>query len=134
MYVVFDLDNGQASIAQANLNSTAAPDIVTVAAGPTGVAAAVSGVNTAPVNSFSIAAGVTTATNSYVASTVSPIAQATGAGAIPAGAQEAGEDGGKSGEGSKAAAALTIPTADWTAVWVVGVWSVCIAMGMGVMM
>lgn len=34
MYVVFNLDNGQISIAQAAVNTTAAPDVVTVAAGP----------------------------------------------------------------------------------------------------
>ena len=43
MYVVFDLDNGQASIAQAKVNNTDSPDVVTVKAGPSGVAEALMG-------------------------------------------------------------------------------------------
>ncbi|EME44964.1 hypothetical protein DOTSEDRAFT_87444 [Dothistroma septosporum NZE10] len=131
MYVVFDLDNGQASIAQAALNSTASPDIVTVGAGPTGVAAAVSNVVTAASNTFSIAPGVTTATNSYVASTVTAVGQATGAGAIPSGAQQA-TSGSHTSKG--AAAGLVIPKSDWTAMCVAGTWIACIALGFGVMM
>ncbi|KAK4624521.1 putative aspartic-type endopeptidase OPSB [Fulvia fulva] len=141
MYVVFDLDNGQASIAQAAVNSTADPDIVTVAAGPTGVAAAVSGVSTPAPNSFSIAQGITTATQSYAASTVSPaVGQETGEGAIPAGAQVDGEDtgnGGGGGNGGKhsknAAAGLMVPKMEWSGVYVVGIWMMCVMTGVGVM-
>lgn len=87
MYVVFDLDNGQVSIAQANVNSSLTPDIVTVPAGPSGIALAIGGssYSAAPSNSWSAASydsayflGVTAE---------STIGTATGTGALPADAQ-----------------------------------------------
>lgn len=55
MYLVFDLDNAQVSIAQAVINSTAPSDVQTVAAGPSGVERAASRVQPAAANTYSIA-------------------------------------------------------------------------------
>lgn len=86
VYLVFDLDNGQISLAQAIANSTATPTIHTVAAGPSGVANAISQVQTAPSNTYSIAAPVpantslslsTSSTTSSSMSTGSNTAQAS---------------------------------------------------------
>ncbi|KAK4502549.1 hypothetical protein PRZ48_005974 [Zasmidium cellare] len=146
MYVVFDLDNGQASIAQAKVNNTDAPSVVTVAAGPTGVAAAVaSGVETAASNTWSIAPEVATSTLSYAVSTAaSTIGTATGNAAIPEDAQVAGSGSGSgsggsgtgsgSGSSSSAAAAGIVHGGDLTAFWVASVWVVCLGLGVAVMM
>ncbi|CAK4034066.1 acid protease [Lecanosticta acicola] len=146
MYVVFDLDNGQASIAQAVQNSTKQPDIVTVKAGPTGVAAAVgSGVATAASNTWSIAAQVSSMPYS-VSTAHSTIGTATGNAAVPAGAQviqsgSSDSSGGGSGSGSGsgstssgAAAGVVIPNADFTPIWITGLWIAGVALGFGVMM
>lgn len=91
MYVVFDLDNGQVSIAQASVNTTtdasssgSGNSIKVVQAGAGGVASAVgSGVSTAPANSGTIAPAVS-ATASFSKITTSPaVGQATGEAAIP---------------------------------------------------
>ncbi|CAK3794223.1 acid protease [Lecanosticta acicola] len=83
LYAVYDLDNAQISIAQARLNGNTRPDIVTVQAGPTGIAAAYSNVNTASRNSWSIPPPVSTATNAFVSRSMAAIGTATGVGAIP---------------------------------------------------
>ncbi|KAK0258596.1 hypothetical protein LTR91_009626 [Friedmanniomyces endolithicus] len=133
MYVVFDLDNGQVSLAQAALNSTASPAIHTVAAGASGVAQAINSASylSAAVQTRSIAAAVAE-TASFQASTAqSTVGVATGTAAVPADAQVSGTSGssgtqsggsssttsGSSGSGStsKAAAARVMVTG--------GVWS-----------
>ena len=82
--MVHDLDNGQVSIAQAKPNSTQDPDIVTVEAGPTGVADAISSVNTSPSNPWSIAGPVTTGNTLFPLRTMATtIGIATGVDAIP---------------------------------------------------
>ncbi|KAF2720049.1 acid protease, partial [Polychaeton citri CBS 116435] len=92
MYVVFDLDNGQASIAQAKVNSTDQPNVKVVEAGPSGVAKAVSVANNPPQQSASVWPGVN-ATVTFSASTMqSTIGQATGIDAVP---EEARPDDGK---------------------------------------
>lgn len=116
MYVVYDLDNGQVSIAQAAVNVTDAPDIVTVQAGPTGVAEAISNVMTAPANTYSIAPEVSLATSAFTVSTVAPIGTNTGAAAVPGDAQTETT--------SSFATAVVIPRADFT-----GLWISCISMG-----
>ena len=55
MYVVYDLDNGQISIAQANVNSTSGPDIREVQAGPGGVANAVDNIPPTATQNYTIA-------------------------------------------------------------------------------
>ena len=55
MYLVYDLDNGQMSLAQANVNSTASSDIKAVPAGPNGVRKVANNVKAAPVQSYPIA-------------------------------------------------------------------------------
>lgn len=82
MYVVFDLDEGQVSIAQAAVNSTASPNVVAVAAGPSGVSSALgtgATYSAAPSNTYSIAPEIQNATASFVVSTAqSTIGSATG--------------------------------------------------------
>ena len=94
MYVVFDLDNAQVSIAQAVANAStdastsgSGSNIKVVQAGPNGVEAAVGsangGVTTAPPNSFTIAPEAS-ATISLSDQTISPaVGVAVGLAAIP---------------------------------------------------
>ncbi|KAK5113991.1 hypothetical protein LTR62_003114 [Meristemomyces frigidus] len=81
MYVVFDLDNAQVSVAQAIINSTAPSAIQIVAAGPNGVADAASRVQTTSPNTYSIAplasTGVTYSYSSILTSTTSTSTTAT---------------------------------------------------------
>lgn len=140
MYVVFDLDNGQASIAQAKVNNTDAPDVVTVQAGPTGVADAVSsGIETAAANTWSIAPEVATSTIAYAVSTAaSTIGTATGDAAVPTIAQVEESGGSNTGSGSSStssgAAAGIVPGADFTGFWITSVWVACIGLGAALMM
>jgi hypothetical protein len=153
MYVVFDLDNGQGSIAQAAVNTTAKPDIVIVEAGPSGVAKAVSNVIAAPAQTFSAPPEVSHATISYVVSTAaSTVGSATGEAAVPEGAQVEDDDndgqgsgrGGGSGSGSgsgsggsssssAAASAVVVPGADYTGLWITTIWVAGMALGAGLM-
>ncbi|KAK0862455.1 hypothetical protein LTS02_007214 [Friedmanniomyces endolithicus] len=152
MYVVFDLDNGQVSLAQAALNSTASPAIHTVSAGASGVAQAVNSASylSAAVQTRSIAAAVA-ATASFQASTAqSTVGVATGTAAVPADAQVSGTSGsqsggssstttGSSGSGStsKAAAARVMVTGgawSWASVsGVLGVVGASMVLGAGLM-
>ncbi|KAI5356986.1 Putative aspartic peptidase A1 family, aspartic peptidase, active [Septoria linicola] len=135
MYVVFDLDNGQGSIAQAAKNPGSA-DIVTVQDGPTGVAAAVSGVQTAAVNSISPPAEVQGSVSYSVATAATPVGTATGADAVPADAQVggSGSSGGNGATSSAAAAGVIVPSADLTGFCVAGLWTVGVAIGAGLML
>ncbi|GAB7357763.1 hypothetical protein MBLNU459_g0413t1 [Dothideomycetes sp. NU459] len=109
MYVVFDLDNGQVSIAQAAVNTStnaassgSGSSIKVVQAGPGGVASAVgsSGVSTAAANSATIAPAVTP-TGSFSAFTTSPaVGQATGLAAIPDSGRVSAAASGTGGSGS----------------------------------
>jgi len=94
MYVVFDLDNGQVSIAQAVANAStdasssgSGNNIKVVQAGPSGVAQAVGnangGVSTAAPNSFTIAPEVTATISLSVQTVSSAVGTATGLAAIP---------------------------------------------------
>ncbi|KAK4498826.1 hypothetical protein PRZ48_009336 [Zasmidium cellare] len=83
MYTVFDLDNGQVSIAQASTDISKPPNIVEVRAGPDGVAKAVSGVVTAPSNTWSIVSAPTGTLSVSAATLATPIGTATGVNAIP---------------------------------------------------
>ncbi|KAK5173312.1 uncharacterized protein LTR77_001993 [Saxophila tyrrhenica] len=92
MYVVFDLDQGQLSLAQANVNSTASPDVREVAAGPNGVKNAASRVQAAPSESGSawpIAPQLSgSATQEFsVKTATTTVGAATGTAAVPADAQ-----------------------------------------------
>lgn len=126
MYVVFDLDNGQVSLAQAAVNSTSQPNIVTVQAGPSGVASAVSVASSAPTQTYSVAAAVDGTASFSVSTAQSTIGTATGVNAVPEDARPSGGSGsgsggsgGGSGSGSgsgtsssAAASALTVPGVD----------------------
>lgn len=128
MYVVFDLDNAQLSIAQANLNSTSS-DIRPVKAGINGVASAAKNVQTASVQSFPIANTINGTANYQISTAKTTIGTATGAGAAPAGAQP-GATSTKSG----VAAAVTIPRADWSGMWVAMLSLSLLFLGAGVML
>jgi hypothetical protein len=128
MYVVFDLDNAQVSIAQAKLDSTSS-DIRPVKAGVNGVANAAKNVQTASVQSFSIPPTVSGSANYHVSTAKTTIGTATGTGAAPANAQ-AGATSTKSG----VAAAVTIPRADWSGVWVAMASLSLLFLGAGVML
>ncbi|OQN96249.1 hypothetical protein B0A48_17811 [Cryoendolithus antarcticus] len=101
MYVVFDLDNGQVSIAQAQVNSTSNPDIVTVPAGEGGVASAVgSGVETATASqTYSIAQAVNGTATFEVSTAASTVGSATGTDAVPLDARPDATATGASGNG-----------------------------------
>ncbi|KAK4539508.1 hypothetical protein LTR36_010853 [Oleoguttula mirabilis] len=145
MYIVFDLDNGQLALAQAAVNSTARPSVVTVSAGPSGIASAIStAYSGAPTNTWSIAPEVQNATASFSVSTAqSTIGTATGTAALPADAQisSGGETGSASSSGSSAtttkkggAAGLVVPGVEWSGVWVTGTAVMMAALGAGLMM
>lgn len=144
MYVVFDLDNGQLSIAQAAVNSTASPNIVTVGAGASGIASAIStSYSSAPTNSYSIAAEVQNATASFSVSTAeSTIGSATGTAAVPADAQVSASGVSTSGSGSSgagatssaAASGLVVPALEKSGLWVGGVVMAMAALGAGIML
>jgi hypothetical protein len=125
MYLVYDLDNAQVSIAQASEDDAAKPNIVTVQAGPSGVAKAIPSVITASPNKYSIPPAVTT--GSFSASTIaSTIGTATGTAAVPFSARISG-NGGVVATGvpdttstPNAAAGLHAPGADFAGLWTVG--------------
>ncbi|KAG8623936.1 hypothetical protein KVT40_008912 [Elsinoe batatas] len=87
VYVVFDMDNGQISIAPANTNSTSQSNVRVVSAGPSGLAQAVSdsngGAATADENSYRIAPAITASQSLSFATGSSPVGTATGTFAIP---------------------------------------------------
>lgn len=89
MYVVYDLDNGQISLAQAELDSSKASDIVTVQAGLGGVQKAVGGGSSASVgpNRYNIAPAVSGAESFTASSVQSTVGMATGTDAVPADAR-----------------------------------------------
>lgn len=160
MYVVFDLDNGQVSIAQAIANvstdassSGSGDNIKVVKAGASGVASAVgsanSGVVTAASNTYTIAPEVS-ATISLSDSTVSSaVGTATGDAAIPeqgkadvnpsTGASSGSSSsttssGAKSTSASKgAAASVQVPAFSWNVAAVMGVWVTMVSFGAGLM-
>jgi hypothetical protein len=109
MYVVYDLDNGQISLAQAELDSSKASDIVPVQAGLGGVQEAVGGGSSASVgpNRYSIAPAVSGAESFTASSVQSTVGMATGTDAVPAdarvsetGAAQSSASGGKGGNGN----------------------------------
>jgi hypothetical protein len=139
MYIVFDLDNGQVSIAQANVNSTDTPDIVKVEAGPDGVANAVGGssVQTAAENTWMIAPEGPEATADFsVVTAASPLGTATGVGAIPAAAQvkESGSATNiriKGKELKGAAPSKGMGALEWSVLCGLAVWAAAFGAGFG---
>lgn len=133
IYAVFDLDNGQVSLAQAALNSSSEPDIVTVAAGPSGVAKA-AGATAIPSNTYSIAAAVSggeTFTASKIGST---IGMATGTDAIPANARPSetggiGSGGGSAASSSAAANSMELPVLDLGALGSISLFTLLMVLG-----
>ncbi|EME85045.1 uncharacterized protein MYCFIDRAFT_88648 [Pseudocercospora fijiensis CIRAD86] len=138
MYVVFDLDNGQASIAQAAVNSTAKPDIVVVEAGENGVAKALgSGVASAAPNSYTIAPQVSVTASPKASTAATPIGTATGEAAIPEDAQveESGSPSrGDSSSSSGVASGVVIPRFDMSYFAIAFTWLMGIAIGAGLML
>ncbi|KAF2861774.1 acid protease [Piedraia hortae CBS 480.64] len=116
MYVVYDLDNGQVSVAQAHMNATEKKQIVTVEAGPSGVAKAANQHSyiSAPQQTYSIAPPILDASSNIQISTVkSPIGTATGIAAFPANGRPSASStvhasatsNGNSGAGTRASSA-----------------------------
>lgn len=110
MYVVFDLDNGQVSIAQSAFgastdvaSSASGDNIKVVQAGPNGVASALvpdMTVVTAAVNTFSVASELQ-ATQTILASTLAnAVGTATGTLAVPSGGSTIGPSGQHTATGS----------------------------------
>jgi hypothetical protein len=107
MYVVFDLDNAQVSIAQASLDTTTSPNIVPVAAGLGAVAKAASASDTSvPSNTYSIAPAVSGGETFTASTGSSTVGIATGTDAVPANARASGT--GSSGTASSSAAAVRL--------------------------
>lgn len=128
MYVVYDLDNAQLSIAQSNPDSTSS-DVRPVKAGLNGVANAAKNVQTASVNSFPVAQTINGTASHEVSTAKTTIGTATGAGAAPANAQA-----GATGTHSGVAAAVTLPRADWSGAWVAILSMVLVTLGAGVLL
>lgn len=109
MYVVFDLDNGQVSIAQSSLDSTAEPNIKPVEAGPDGVAKAAGASDTdVPANSYSIASAVSGSATFAASTGSSTIGVATGTDAVPANARPGASDSSSSGAGAASSSAAAV--------------------------
>lgn len=131
MYVVFDLDNGQMALAQA-ATAPGPPDIVTVPAGPSGIASALGRqASYSPASasqSFSVAAEISGTATFSAETMATTIGTATGTAAVPYDAQisnTAGADaanggggGGSGGDSEDAAAGLLVPRFEWVGVWV----------------
>lgn len=103
MYIVFDLDNGQMSIAQAKLNATGSGSIKTVAAGPNGVKNAAGGAYRPAgyAQNYSVPSAVPASASYAVSTAKTTIGAATGTGAVPNDAQPSGGSGGGSSGASR---------------------------------
>lgn len=148
MYVVFDLDNGQTALAQA-ARDPGEPNIVTVPAGPSGIASALgrqaSFEPASASQSFSVAAEISGGPTFSAETMSTTIGTATGTAAVPydaqisntAGAAGGGGGGGKGGSGgnggssSDAASGLVVPGMDWSVLWVGAVTCLGVGVGMG---
>jgi hypothetical protein len=109
MYVVFDLDNGQVSIAQSSLDSTAQPNIKAVEAGPNGVAKAAGASDTdVPANTYSIASAVSGSATFSASTGSSTIGVATGTDAVPANARPGASDSGSGSAGAASSSAAAV--------------------------
>lgn len=109
MYVVFDLDNGQVSIAQSSLDSTAEPNIKPVEAGPNGVAKAAGASDTdVPANSYSIASAVSGSATFAASTGSSTVGVATGTDAVPANARPGASDSSSGGAGAASSSAAAV--------------------------
>jgi hypothetical protein len=135
MYVVYDLDNGQISIAQASEDDSAKSNIVPVPAGPLGVARAVSNVVTASPNTWTIPPRITYATSHSVSTLATAIGTATGTNAVPLTAR-LGSNGGVVATGTpspstspNAAAGRLMPATDFTGLWMTGLAAVFATLG-----
>ncbi|KAK3723628.1 hypothetical protein LTR37_001509 [Vermiconidia calcicola] len=132
MYVVFDMDNGQMGLAQANLDSSAAPDIVEVPAGPGGIAKVVGNERPPPPQSstWPIAPQLN-ATANYVASPAkTTVGEVTGVGAIPADAQTGAAQATSTG----ASVHVVVPPLDWSGAWTAAAALVMAALGAGLVL
>ncbi|WPH01382.1 Hypothetical protein R9X50_00422700 [Acrodontium crateriforme] len=134
MYIVYDLDNAQMALAQANTNPGKS-NIVKVPAGPNGIASAISsGYSSVASNTAATIAQAVSATVKYSASTLAtPVGTATGTAAVPNDAQVtqiAATNSANSGTGSSSshgssssstsagAAAASIPIFDKSGLYV----------------
>ncbi len=142
MYVVFDLDQGQMSLAQAAVNSTADPDIRVVAAGAGGVANAAKNVKSAaPMSSsFPIAPQINGTATFAVSTAKTTVGSATGTAAVPADAQvgasgSTGTSSGSTGTSTKgAASSLVVPGFDWSSFGVLGLAAGMAVLGAGLVL
>lgn len=134
MYVVYDLDNGQMSLAQANVGSDAAPDVQVVEAGPNGVRDAADRVRPAVSSQTFPIANTINATVSHVVSTArTTVGAATGTAAVPADAEPNSTGSSGSSDSSGAAMGLRVPAMDWSGVWVMGTAVLMAGLGAGLM-
>jgi len=109
MYVVFDLDNGQVSIAQSSLDSTAEPNIKPVESGPNSVAKAAGASDTSlPANTYSIASAVSGSATFAASTGSSTVGVATGTDAVPANARPGASDGSSGGAGAASSSAAAV--------------------------
>ncbi len=123
MYIVYDLDQGQMSFAQAKLSSTTS-NVKEVQAGPGGVSKAAGARAAASSQSYSIAPSVTANASFSVSTAKSAVGTATGEAAVPTAAQVSsqGGGGGSGGSGNSKSAASTIitPQPSWTGLYTIG--------------
>ena len=82
MYTVFDLDNGQVSIAQAATEEKM-PNVVEVPTGPNGLASVISDIVQASDNTATIASAYTGTISPTFRTATSPLGTATGIDAVP---------------------------------------------------
>lgn len=106
MYVVYDLDNGQMGLAQAN-TKPGAPNIKVVQAGPDGIARAVSNVRSAPAVSSTPPVAFPINGTFVASKATSTIGTATGLGAVPASVRPATASSGHATSGSTSGAAVS---------------------------
>ena len=147
MYVVFDLDNAQVSIAQAIANAStdasssgSGDNIKVVQAGSDGVAKAVGSANggiatasaTADVSSYIVAPEVTASITPSASTAASAVGTATGTDAVPDQGRPSGSQSAATASASHkkgAAASLTPQAFSWNVVAVFGVWVGMAALG-----
>jgi len=142
MYVVYDLDNGQVGVAQA-ATSSSSPNVVTVSAGPSGIAKAASNVITTGTNSWTIAPAATDTASHAVSTGSTTLGTATGEAAVPTSAQPIGgaaaSNGGSSGSSTSpskgAAAGVAVPGGSRVgSVWIAAFIGLAATAGVGMLL
>ena len=132
MYIVYDLDNGQMSLAQAKTGSSSSSNIKAVPAGPGGVGKVATNYGSkVPANTFTIVPSVSATANVQVKTTGKPVGTATGEAAVPTAAQVEADSSSGSGSGNSAAGSAR--PLGW-GVWVTAASVVAVVLGAGVVL